>query len=194
MSFLVGGALSSSTVTALMSGCEPAAPPAPEWAPEALTGAQLDRLTVVVDRILPPTDTPGAAEAGVPAFIDGLLDRWAEPEERERVLAGLDDLDRLSSDEHGSAFLELTENQQTELLTALDTEAARAREGGPVNWGILGPDGQDAGKPWFATVKEWTLVGYYTSEVGATQELQWLALPGRFDGDVPMSEVGRAWA
>ena len=194
MSLLVGGALSSSTVTALLSGCDPAAAPSPRWRPEALTGQQLDRLTVVVDRIVPPTDTPGAAEAGVPSFIDGLLAKWAEPDERARVLEGLDGLDGLSAERHGAAFLELDADEQTELLMALDAEAARAREGAATSFGILGPDGEDDGLPWFATVKEWTLVGYYTSEVGATQELRWLALPGRWDGDVPLSEVGRAWA
>ena len=39
-----------------------------------------------------------------------------------------------------------------------------------------------------------TVAGYYTSEVGATQELRWLAAPGRYDADVPLAEVGRAWA
>ena len=47
-----------------------------------LTAAQADRLVVVVDRILPPTDTPGASDVGVPAFIDRLLAEWAEPDER----------------------------------------------------------------------------------------------------------------
>ncbi|MDX1647148.1 MAG: gluconate 2-dehydrogenase subunit 3 family protein, partial [Longimicrobiales bacterium] len=70
MSVLVGGALSSSTVAALLGGCggtrdrDPAA-----WAPRVLTAEQLDRLEVLVDTILPPTDTPGASEAGVPAFV-----------------------------------------------------------------------------------------------------------------------------
>lgn len=180
---LVGGALSSSTVSALLAGCgpEPRDPPA-SWTPRALSSAQLDRLAAVVDRILPPTDTPGASEVGVPEFIDRLLADWAREDERTRVLDGLDSLDDLSVEALGTPFLEADRAQQTELLSRLDVEAvaARGRDDDPL--------------PFFATLKEWTLVGYYTSEAGATRELQWLAAPGRFDGDLPLDEVGRTWA
>ena len=54
--------------------------------------------------------------------------------------------------------------------------------------------GDQEGPPFFRQLKELTLAGYYTSEAGATQELQWLAAPGRYDADVPLAEVGRAWA
>jgi hypothetical protein len=111
---------------------------------------------------------------GVPAFIDLLLAEWAEDDQRSRVLRGLDEL--------GPGFLASDEAEQTAMLTRLDTEAVQARQ-----------DDVDP-LPFFATVKEWTLAGYYTSEIGATQELQWLAVPGRYDADVPLNEVGRTWA
>ncbi|MDX1647812.1 MAG: gluconate 2-dehydrogenase subunit 3 family protein, partial [Longimicrobiales bacterium] len=152
------------------------------WAPRVLTAEQLDRLEVLVDTILPPTDTPGASEAGVPAFVDRLLADWAESEERARVLDGLDALDELSREASGLVFLEAGDDARIALLSELDAQAVRAREA------------QDDPLPFFATLKEWTLTGYYTSEVGATRELQWLAMPGRWDADVPLSEVGRTWA
>ena len=74
------------------------------------------------------------------------------------------------------------ESQRSELLTRLDGEAVAAREAR-----------QDP-LPFFARLKEWTLIGYYTSEAGATEELQWLANPGRYVPDMPLAEVGRAWA
>jgi hypothetical protein len=76
----------------------------------------------------------------------------------------------------------MTDDEQVALLSRLDVEAVQARE-----------DDADP-LPYFATLKEWTLAGYYTSEAGATQELRWLAVPGRFDADIPLDEVGRAWA
>lgn len=48
--------------------------------------------------------------------------------------------------------------------------------------------------PFWRTMKELTLVGYYTSEAGATQELRYAAVPGRYEGCVPLAQVGRAWA
>jgi hypothetical protein len=53
---------------------------------------------------------------------------------------------------------------------------------------------EDVGdKSYFRMLKDLVLVGYYTSEVGATQELR--ANPmGVFRSDVPYAEVGRAWS
>jgi gluconate 2-dehydrogenase gamma chain len=48
--------------------------------------------------------------------------------------------------------------------------------------------------PFFRTMKELTLVGYYTSEIGATRELRHAPVPGRFEGCVPLDQIGRAWA
>ncbi|MGI9181194.1 MAG: gluconate 2-dehydrogenase subunit 3 family protein [Longimicrobiaceae bacterium] len=48
--------------------------------------------------------------------------------------------------------------------------------------------------PFFRTMKELTIVGYYTSEVGATQELRHEPTPGRYEGCVPFNEIGRAGA
>lgn len=181
LTLLLGGTASASTVTALLSGCQ-AGPTPVDWAPSTLSTAQLDLLGVVVDHIIPRTDTPGARDVGVPAFIDLLLDRCADDDERERFLDGLDGLDVAMREAHGAGFLAGSADQQIALLSGLDAAAARAREA------------DEDPLPWFATLKEWTLSGYYTSEAGATRELQWLATPGRFDGDAALEEVGRAWA
>ena len=73
-------------------------------------------------------------------------------------------------------------DEDTEDATQLSTGEGTASVGG------------EAPVPFYRQLKELTLAGYYTSEAGATQELQWLAAPGRYDADVPLSEVGRAWA
>lgn len=181
LTLLVGGAISAPAVSAILSGCR--AEPAPAaWTPEALTTDQVDLLGTLVDLIIPPTDTPGAKDAGVPVFIDKLLRDWVESEDRVRFQTGLAAVDEEMQETHGVAFREATPEQQNAFLTRLDQEAIQARE-----------DGADP-LPFFATLKEWTLVGYYTSEIGATQELRWLAAPGRYDADLPLNEVGPTWA
>ena len=72
-----------------------------------------------------------------------------------------------------------TVEEQTAVLQAME----QARQAGPMPL-----------PPFFHTMKELTLVGYYTSEIGATQELQWLAAPGRYDGCASLEEIGRTWA
>jgi len=139
-------------------------------------------LGMLVDLIIPATDTPGAKEVGVPVFIDRVLNNWVGAEDRARFQMGLAGLDDHMQEAHGVVLRDATHEQQNALLSRLDQEAIAARN-----------EGADP-LPFFAYLKEWTLVGYYTSEVGATQELQWLPAPGRYDADVSLEEVGRTWA
>ena len=178
---LAGGALSAPVVSAVLAGCR-ARPAGDDWTPAVLDAGQLELVGTLVDLIIPRTDTPGAREAGVPAFIDKLLADWVDSADRSRFLAGLATLDDDARRAHGDAFRGLAVDQQRAMLTRLDQEAIRARE-----------DDVDP-PPFFAVLKEWTLVGYYTSEAGASRELQWVAAPGRYDADLPLSQVGRTWA
>ena len=43
-------------------------------------------------------------------------------------------------------------------------------------------------------MKELTLVGYYTSEAGATEELTYEPVPGVWEGCVPYEDIGSAWS
>jgi hypothetical protein len=108
------------------------------------------------DRIIPATDTPGAAGAQVDRFIDTMLADWYAPAEQKRFLAGLADLDE-------ERFLERTPAQQTAIVERLDGEAT---------------DGH-----WFAMLKYLTIWGYYTSEVAETRELGNWPMPWRYDGN-----------
>jgi gluconate 2-dehydrogenase gamma chain len=177
----VGSTLSVPIVGAILAGCR-AETTSGDWKPRTLTREQADLLGVLVDLIIPATDTPGAKDVGVVGFIDKLLTDWVKPEERTAFVTGLADIDPMARAAHQVTFQRATPEQQTAMLTRLDSEAieARKRRADPL--------------PFFATLKEWTLVGYYTSETGATKELRWLATPGRYQGDLPVGEVGRTWA
>jgi gluconate 2-dehydrogenase gamma chain len=74
------------------------------------------------------------------------------------------------------------------MLAPLDEEAAEVRQS-------AARAGTEVEEPsFFGMMKEMTLVGYYTSEIGMTQELQHLRAAGSFAGCMPLSEVGRSWA
>jgi glucoside 3-dehydrogenase (cytochrome c) hitch-hiker subunit len=112
------------------------------------------------ERIIPATDTPGAAAAQVDRFIDTMLADWHTPAEQKRFLAGLAELDE-------QQFLERTPAQQTAIVERLDAEAS---------------DGD-----WFAMLKYLTIWGYYTSEIGQTRVLGNWPLPWRYDGNAAYS-------
>ena len=179
VAMLLGGAISAPTLAGVLSADTRAAwAPSPQWAPRTLSPAQLELVATVAEHIIPQTDTPGARGAGVHRFVDTLLSDHYPTEERDRFLAGLANV-------QGKHFLEATPQQQIALLKAMD-EAAYA------------PTGASSERPpetwFFRRMKEVTLVGYYTSEIGASRELRVNPM-GTYRGDIPFAASGgREWS
>ena len=138
---------------------------------QALDAQQAELVGTIVELIIPTTDTPGARAAGVPQFIDFALAEWMDADERKRFMAGLADVDARATAAHGKVFVQCTPAQQTALLQVLDDEAAAARDA----------KRPDARENFFASLKSLTLSGYYTSEIGFTQELRQEIIPGRYE-------------
>ena len=177
---LLGGAISAPTLAGVLSTATRRAWTAsPQWAPRTLSAAQLELVATVAEHIIPETDTPGARAAGVHRFVDTLLTDHYPATERDRFLAGLADVDARARSAHGQAFAQCAPEQRIALLTELDARAYAASRG---------EDGW-----FFRRMKELTLVGYYTSEIGAMQELH-VSPFGAYRGDIPYSSVGRAWS
>lgn len=176
---LLGGTVSSSVVTAVLSGCVDRT--GMRYTPQTLTSDQDALVDTLAELIIPETDTPGAHAAGVNVFVDRMLTHGLTDLERDHFMAGLDDVDARAQAAHGAPFVQITSEQQITLLSELEQEARESTAT------------RDA-PPFFHQLKELTLVGYYTSEIGATQELTYVVIPGRYDGDIPFAEVGRAYA
>lgn len=183
VAFLLGGTLSAPAISGVLSGCRVSSD-GETWTPQTLTAQQNDLVATIAEHIIPETDTPGARAARVHEFIDRMLTEWYPAEDRERFLAGLAEVDERSQQMNGGALLESSAEEQVAVLSALDEEA------------FADEAGSSGEQPFFRTMKELTLLGYYTSEVGATEELQWLAVPGRYEGCIPLEEAGtgRTWA
>jgi hypothetical protein len=178
---LLGGALSAPAIAGVLAGCDSRGAADGTWRPRALTTEQGELVATIAEHIIPETDTPGARAAGVHIFIDKMLAEHYPPEERQRVLDGLADVDARARRDCGRAFLECGAEEQRAVLGRIDQEAFAALPG-------------RREVPYFRTLKELTVLGYYTSEIGATQELRHVAVPDRFEGCVPFTQIGRTWA
>jgi hypothetical protein len=151
-----------------------------------LTDHLNDTVVAMIDQIIPATDTPGAKGARVNEFIDLILTEWATPEERQNFLDGLAGIDKQSQALYGKNFSDATLEQQVVQLRAIDdavmtNRSVRPRHGNTVPK----PDSQLEGNFW-EVFKRITIHGYYTSEVGFTQELKLEIIPGAQHGCNPM--------
>jgi hypothetical protein len=112
-----------------------------------LSASELEWLQSLVDAIIPRTETPGASDAGVPAYIDRRL--AASPQLAEAFRGGMKALDSEARSRFGAGFPALSSGQQMELLKPRQDD------------------------PFFRMMKGMTVDGYYTSQEGLSSELGW---------------------
>lgn len=136
----------------------------------ALTAAELAAVAAAAECIIPRTETPGATDAGVAAFVDVMLGEWYPPDDLTRFRAGLRQLDA------GGAFIEAGRERQVAFIQALDDEVSLLRRTSP----------RDAATHWYATLKYLTVWGYCTSEVAMRETFRSFPPPMRYDGAAPI--------
>jgi hypothetical protein len=133
-------------------------------------------LDAVCATLIPRTDTPGAVEAGVPAFIESMMTNWASDATQARFRAALADIDRVAVEDVQKPFAALAAAQQLQVLQDYDADALEVRNRN------------------YLQLKELALMGYYLSEAGATQELRFELAPGVWEPAMPLTADTRAWA
>jgi len=172
---MIGGtAIGTST---LLSGCATTAPATPI----SLTAADIALLDEVAETILPRTDTPGAKDAEVGKFMAVYVPDCYTLEEQAVFYKGLSSLETSSQKTYNRSFMALSPIERQTFITQLDQEARVPKS-----------EGESA--HYFTMIKQLTLFGFFTSEVGATQVLRHMPVPGHFDGALPYEEGDRAWA
>lgn len=217
--FILGGTLSAPTILGVLSGCGGEERTA-DWTPRTLTSEQVILVSMIAEAIIPETETPGAGAAHVDRFVDAMLTQHLEAPDRQRFLAGLARVDARAQRAHSRPFGELSAEQRQAIVEELDRLAfvrepaedapgspeasPRVQEGdvatGPPTTGANpaeaatpSPDVGDLGPDsFFRMMKEFAVVGYYTSEAGATRELRVNPMvPYR---DVPYTAGTPTWA
>ena len=166
--FLVGGA---AALTRFTRQSDAGRDSGPVFSPD-----QFALLEQVSEVMIPASDTPGAMAAGVPDFMRQMLADWGSHETRAQIQAVLDRIDKQAWNRYGAAFVALPGERRLEILRNVDAEGVARQD---VAYGKF---------------KWLLLVGYYQSEVGATQELRYELVPGAWRACLPLAEVGRASA
>lgn len=196
VALLMGGAVSAPAILGVLAGCsaEPGADAAgtdkdAEWKPTFLTPAQAVLVAEVAEIMIPRTDTPGAKDVGIASFIDKMLKDAYPKDDQDRFFAGLADLEAQAKREHGRAFLDLEPTLRAALVKQVHDPAVEVDRKAtlPV---------AERGRPFILMMKELTLLGYFTSEPGATQVLQYRPVPGAYHACVPLKQAGngKTWA
>lgn len=171
--------------------------------------ADIAYLDEIAETILPETNTPGAKAAKVGAFMALMVTDTYKAEDQAVFRAGMKQLDEASVKESGTSFMSATPQQRLALLEKLDkeakdyhdarderkrlSEAERREREEKSNVRDAAPK-DDESAHYFRQMKELTLLGYFTSEIGCTQAQRYIEAPGKFEPCVPYTPGERTWA
>ncbi len=139
---------------------------------------QMRTLTALVDVILPATDSPAASAANTHLFVNSAAQACATETAQRTLIAGLDAIEAESQRRHRRAYADLRADRQATIL------AARAEADMPLAYD----------QSFFKILKDYTMVGYFHSEIGAMQALAYEQIPGGYWGDLPLEPGQKAWA
>lgn len=200
---LVGG-------SAFLTGCRPE-----RAADEPFSADDVAFLDEVADTILPTTSTPGAKAAKTGAFMALMVHDGYGADDQKIFRDGMRKIDDATQQAYNVAFMKATPEQRLAVLTTIDRDQrsySQAREDeqrkkslawltDPRKEGTPSPEAgaatmatKDPPAHYFRMMKELALLGYFTSEIGATQALRYVESPGRYEPCVPYTPGAREWA
>jgi hypothetical protein len=177
ISLLLGGTIVGGNY--FLSGCKSNTGVSMVFTPE-----DTSYLDEIAETILPATGTPGAKAAKVGQFMTVMVNDCYDENDQKIFHEGMSKLNDASKKAYDDSFMKITPQQRHDLLVKLDGEqkeyTKNKKQTDPAHY--------------FRLMKELTLLGYFTSEIGCTQARRYVETPGRFEGCIPYKKGDKAWA
>ncbi len=174
VALMMGGTMIGAT--ALLTGC------APDHQIEDLnfTPDDLAFLDEIGETIIPTTDTPGAKATKIGEFMQMMVKDCYDAEQQQAFIDGLNTIRKEFKDQKGADFMKASAEDRLAYLNGLHEQfkaSGEARQ--PIVINML---------------RDLTVLGYFTSEIGATQALNFIEVPGRYEGCIDYKKGDKAYA
>lgn len=180
VSFLLGGTIIGAEI--FLAGCNK---PAPAQSAGLLTVDDITFMDEVGEVILPATaSSPGAKEAKIGEFMNAIVTDCYNEVEQKIFREGIARLNESSNKKYSRSFVELTHEERHELLLTIEQEVSTYKE----------TKKAEDPEHYYPMMKQLTIWGYFSSEVGAKQALRFEAVPGRYEACIPVEKGQKAWA
>ena len=166
-----------------------------------LSADDIALLDEVGDIIIPVTDTPGAKAAKVGEFMNVYVGDCYRADQQKAFTEGLVALDKACEKQFSKSFMKLTTAERTTVLTGLEAEAKaynqQISDKEKAARDLAKKDMKESDRAplhYYTMIKQLTLMGYFTSEIGMKEALRFLPVPGKYDGNFLYKKGDKAWA
>jgi hypothetical protein len=171
---LMGGTVIGST--ALLTGCAPDS----QLKELALSAEDLAFLDEIGETIIPTTDTPGAKATKIGEFMQMMVKECYDADQQTTFINGLTTIRTDFKAEKSVEFMDATPEDRLAFLNALHQKYVAS--------------GEEKKPEIIHMLRDLTVLGYYSSEIGSTQALRYVETPGRFDPCIDYKKGDKAWA
>lgn len=173
--FLFGSAIAGTNLAILNQGCSTVR----DGDDTSFTDDQEKAVAEFADILIPDSKYPGAKSAGVGPFIVMMINDCYPKDVQREFLGGLTRVEAISQTMFRKPFGVIARPERERVVKTLKDEA-ESEKGASLHF--------------FKLINELAFLGYFTSEVGVTQALDYVPVPGRYDGCIPLADNQRAWA
>jgi len=145
-------------------------------------------MVALVDIIIPKTDSPSASECMVHEYVIKMIIECSDAKTQNNFLSGLEAVERYSQTEYGKSLPECGVGEKNKIMQFMANQDKRA------NGSVGKVQKKMFGKSFHESLRENTVVGYFTSEQGATQALRYSLVPSKYEACIPYQPTEKAWA
>ncbi len=174
----IGATLSSSALGGLLQSCQ--RQDRLSWVPLFFREDQALVVSELAETILPKTETPGAKDLKVDIFVDLMFKKYLGPEDQEHVMKGYDQFVIVCDELYGKTYVDMDSSERAMVIERMEKDSNRFN---PSIWGS--PLGKQQPLDFYRRVKQFTLMGYYTSEDIGKNVLKFDPIPGAYHGCIP---------
>jgi len=145
-------------------------------------------ISILTDLILPRTETPGAKDANVSETLIKIVENCFDSKSQQTFINGLYDIEEYTKSTYGILFKDCTINIQNTILQKFEKKEQ-------INIRVISKiKNKLFGLGFFSILKELTVECFFTSEIGATNALNYDYIPGKYIGCLNIPSNQKCWA
>ncbi len=192
-----GIAVSGVTFSALVSSCQNE----PDWLPDFLSLEESQVVDLLLESMLPKTETPGASELGLVRIIDNAVNKLYKAKDQTDFKGGLNEILKRFKSENDLSETDTLKKEHIDKMTAKYfnlPEIERKRLGDLIYTDREEVSDNDMPEYLFAkamnNLRDLGIGSYFEHETIQTEFLNYDPIPTRWDGCIPVSNVGNTWS
>lgn len=192
-----GLVISSTTIVALMQFYQE--PQNAPWHPLFFTHDEAIIIDEITDFLIPSGTIPGALNVGVPKIIDLLIAEMFDARDGQKFRQGMFTFTNHFNDSYKTTFIQADAKKRQSFIRQF-YDLPKKEEKAVLDLLSQGMNHRiDQAEKYYlynflVTLRNFTIFTYLTSEKIGEEVLSYDPVPGRYEGCVPLAEVGNAWS